>query len=216
MSEVNVAFRLQFWWYLHEGIIYSCATEREQLERFRQKLHIDKRDDSDRDRIVFADVLKERVDELRIPAYSSEGSLIAFQNEYGKTYVLKREMKIADEVREIPDLNPGIVETVYWLRSLGFNTCDSGDGKTHLMEGDRDYTNVSIRISPDRIVVESHRLREMLLLRLGPKALEPPQPFDGTIPDLPPTIQASYDPENQIAILDLLYADDYTLGFKKK
>ncbi len=42
------------------------------------------------------------------------------------------------------DINPGIVKVVTLLNERGFQTCDSGDGETHMSECDREYGYVVI------------------------------------------------------------------------
>jgi len=117
---------------------------------------------------------------------------------------------------EIADLNPGIRETVYWLRGEGFDTCDSGDGKTHMMECDPEYAYVAIRVAPEKMFAESHRLYNLMKARVDPERFaEGPKEFDGTIPDLPPAVQATYDPADKLALIQLLYADDEILGLTK-
>lgn len=64
-------------------------------------------------------------------------------------------------------LNPGIRETVRWLRSLGFNTCDSGDGVTHEYECDGDAPYVAVRCEKENAVCECDRLYTALMEKLG-------------------------------------------------
>jgi hypothetical protein len=99
-------------------------------------------------------------------------------------------------------LNPNIRFTVTYLQSQGFNTVDSGDGKTHAHECDRDYAYVSIRVGSHRLLDEADRLY-MLLLKLGV-----PMGEVGPADSPRPCIQATYDPVNGFAIIDLMYVDD--------
>lgn len=46
----------------------------------------------------------------------------------------------------LEELNPGIRKTVAYLRSLGFDTVDSGDGQTHEHECDRPHGYVTISL----------------------------------------------------------------------
>lgn len=128
---------------------------------------------------------------------------------------MSKEIPIAYPRKEIPDLNPGIVETVYWLRDQGFDTCDSGDGKTHLMEGDANIPYVAIRVRPEQLVSESHRLFDLVrvqLLKAGINLLEE-MSFTGSLDQpLRPYVEASYHPQLQTALLQLWGADDETLG----
>lgn len=100
-------------------------------------------------------------------------------------------------------LNPGIRETVAWVRSLGFETCDSGDGQTHEHACDRDHAYVVISVADPAMMVtfakELHRI-----LRIRGIA---PGPVGGRLP----CIQASFDPENGLAFIDLMNLDDALL-----
>ncbi len=107
-------------------------------------------------------------------------------------------------------LNPGIRRTVAWLRERGFDTCDSGDGATHEHPCDRPYPYVAMRTLPVRLVTEAHRLVAELA-RVGVPVLSMGHAFD---PDGRPTgvaIQASYDPGDGVAVLDLVGLDDARL-----
>ena len=99
------------------------------------------------------------------------------------------------------DINHGIRRTVEWLNEKGFETCDSGDGRTHLYECDRDYPYVVMRVKPERMVIRALFLQDLLKaegVELSPIGLEP-------------CVQASYDPVNQTAFLDLMNVDDTLL-----
>lgn len=101
------------------------------------------------------------------------------------------------------DLNPGIRRTVEWLRSIGFDTCDSGDGRTHEHPCDRDHAYVVMAVAPLALCTEAERLRRALDargIRIAP------------IGDREPCIQASFDPGNGLAFLDLMNVDDERLG----
>jgi hypothetical protein len=106
-------------------------------------------------------------------------------------------------------LNPGIRETVRFLRDAGFHTCDSGDGVTHEFECDRDYPYVTIQVAPEDLVKEARRLRDLLLERGVPLDAIGPE-YDMA------SIQASYDPFNETALLDLIGVDDALLGRGKE
>lgn len=70
-------------------------------------------------------------------------------------------------------LNPGIRETVAFLRQKGFNTTDSGDGVTHDFGCDRDYAYVCMTVSPaDSLVAEADRLLGILRCRHGQKLVD--------------------------------------------
>jgi len=103
------------------------------------------------------------------------------------------------EPQEIP-INPNIVRMVALLQENGFKTCDSGDGKTHAAGCDRDYGYVSMTTAPENLLAESHRLVRVLEA-VGIKI------YDMNPNDLP-CIQASYDPVNQGALIDLMFITD--------
>jgi hypothetical protein len=104
------------------------------------------------------------------------------------------------EVEIVPPLNPGIVKLVTLLYQNGFYTCDSGDGKTHDYECDRDHAYVSMTVDPDRLVEETRRLQRVL--RDHGVELFPQSPEDR------PFVQASFDPANEFAVIDLCFVDD--------
>ena len=94
-------------------------------------------------------------------------------------------------------LNPGIRMLVQFLNEQGFETTDSGDGKTNVesgMECAMDVPNVHMIVRPaDRIVHESRRLYDVMKdhgIALGPLG------EDG----IGPTIEASYSPVDNISI----------------
>lgn len=103
----------------------------------------------------------------------------------------------APPTTDINALNPGIRRVVAWLNERGFVTVDSGDGKTHEHECDRDYPYVVIRASsPMALVDECDRL----LVELGPLAH-----LEGV------AIQGNYDPNDGYAFIDLRGLDDTLL-----
>lgn len=100
-------------------------------------------------------------------------------------------------------MNPGIRLTVAWLDSIGFTTTDSGDGKTHEYECDRDHAYVVMVVDPEDLIAEAERLKRALTNRgIGVSSIG-----EGA-----PAIQASYDPSNGLAVLDLMGLDDELLG----
>lgn len=87
-------------------------------------------------------------------------------------------------------LDPGIRETVRWLRGYGFDTCDSGDGsKAPDMECSVPFPMVAMLVDPAYLIGESHRLR-------GALSHEGIEAKDGDI-------QASYDPTSMIGMIVL-------------
>lgn len=91
---------------------------------------------------------------------------------------------------DIESLNPGIRVTVRRLRELGFDTIDSGDGKTHEFECDQDMPYVHIRVEPCDMLVEAHRLADAVKHIAGA------------------TVEASYSPADKVALLHLFGVSD--------
>lgn len=94
---------------------------------------------------------------------------------------------------ETAQLDPGIRDLVVWLRSKGFDTCDSGDGVTKVERGNEgviDVPHVIIRVGPEECISEAHRLQDCL-------AVAGVTPEEGRI-------EVSYDPANGVAVMALL------------
>lgn len=108
------------------------------------------------------------------------------------------------------DLNPGIRRTVLWLRSHGFATCDSGDGKTHDYSCDRNHPYVVMRVAPDDMVPRTLDLVKLLGM-VGLEVVSVGHGFNSDGDSLAPCIQASYDPANGIALIDLMGVCDSDL-----
>jgi hypothetical protein len=100
-------------------------------------------------------------------------------------------------------VNPGIIKTVTLLQQCGFNTVDSGDGKTHEFECDRENAYVSMTVEPEKLVVESNRLAQVLAAR-GIVVHE-------VNDESKPYIQGSYCPITKTAIIDLQHVSDKDL-----
>lgn len=99
------------------------------------------------------------------------------------------------------DLDPGIRQTVMVLRKHGFNTTDSGDGNSKLIDACAlPYPHVFIQAG-GQVVRESHRLWQFLMTE-----------FHVCIPVInnegEPRIQATYDPANCTGIIELANVDD--------
>lgn len=93
-------------------------------------------------------------------------------------------------------MNPGIVETVKFLRQHGFNTTDSGDGETRDWDCDLGLPYVHMKVDPDSIALEAQRLMAVLKTK-GVEIVEPDE--EGTSQN----IQATYDPVTDLAYLSL-------------
>lgn len=106
--------------------------------------------------------------------------------------------------KQLLELDSGICWTVQWLREHGFDTTDSGDGsKAGTMECALPYPNVTMRVSPDELVVETRRL-QTLLVETGIDVV--PLSTDDQ-----PCVQGSYDPADDVAIVVLFGVNDAIL-----
>lgn len=102
------------------------------------------------------------------------------------------------------EINPGIRETVAFLNQWGFRTTDSGDGKTHDYECDREYPYVVLVTEPKSLIAEADRLVSMLAANgINLQAIHE---------DMPPSVQASYDPISKTAVIELMCVDDALLA----
>lgn len=103
------------------------------------------------------------------------------------------------------EMNPGIRQTVKWLRSLDFETTDSGDGKTGDCECDHPFPYVAMTVSdPDQLIYETLRL-QLQLIKLGVKI--EPMNEEGTTASL----QASYDVGDKYSVIFMANIDDEKL-----
>lgn len=112
----------------------------------------------------------------------------------------------------MPDLNPGIAKTVQWLQSHGFRTTDSGDGETHLYACDRDYPYVVMSVDPADMVEEADRLLNLCLeagLPMGEMSMG-----EMSMEQTSLSIQATYDPTNKLAFIDLMGVSDKILPLR--
>jgi hypothetical protein len=101
-------------------------------------------------------------------------------------------------------LDPNIREVVRWLRGLGFQTIDSGDGsKAPAMECALPFPNVMMAADPSRIAAEAHRLLENI------RALT-------TLPDSAFTLEATYSPIDGHAVIALFGIGDDVLAATKR
>ena len=111
-------------------------------------------------------------------------------------------------------IDPGVRRLVAFLNEHGFETCDSGDGKTKFEAEEPDacaldFPNVSMIVDqPEKLATECDRLMEVLAtVGIQIEAM----PDD---PVMPPTIQGDYDPITKFASIHLFGVDDEMLGFK--
>lgn len=119
----------------------------------------------------------------------------------------------ASEQDMIDGLDPGIVRLVTWLRANGFNTTDSGDGKTKFAQGFIEddgvcpFAHVAIFVEPEDLIKESRRLSSLLADEFD-IIIEPLGPD----PDArPPLIDASYCVSYDTAVIVLQNVDDSML-----
>lgn len=105
---------------------------------------------------------------------------------------------------EIDALNPGIRSTVLKLREWGFDTVDSGDGKTHEHGCDMPCPYVHIRVGSHCLVEATDSLYFQLAHHAGIDFSNPPNPQED--PEAwakHPSIEASYSPVDGHAFITL-------------
>lgn len=100
-------------------------------------------------------------------------------------------------------INPGITHLVSTINKLGFVTCDSGDGETHDFPCDRAYPYVVITVKPENLITETQRLVAELK-ELGITVVPQGTAFAESECPVHPCIQASYDPLDGFAFIDLM------------
>lgn len=102
---------------------------------------------------------------------------------------------------EHTDINPGIRRVVALINSFGFQTCDSGDGRTHDHPCDRDHGYVVVRLPPwADLIAASLWLQHKLSIHLRPDRLQRV------------TISASYNPRDGIKLIDVSPITDADLN----
>lgn len=105
------------------------------------------------------------------------------------------------------ELTPGIRHTVIWLRALGFETTDSGDGIANVAAGmleAMDFPNVAMVVEPHKLLGEASRLMALLVdagIHVEAQGLDPKAV----------SIQAMFDPADESATLLLMGVDDSLL-----
>lgn len=97
---------------------------------------------------------------------------------------------------QLEQLNPGIRMMVQWLREMGFDTRDSGDGRTHQFECDLPIPYVHIMVEPAKLVEETDRLMR-LLAKVGIE-IEPCDE-EGKVP----SIESVYLPANRMGLISV-------------
>jgi hypothetical protein len=107
------------------------------------------------------------------------------------------------------DLNPGIRNLVAWLNERGYETCDSGDGQTHDFACDRTYPYVVIQIEEPREIWDR---TQSLLGDLAREGIEV-RPVSGASF---PQMQATYDPADGTAFIELMHVDDAMLAAARR
>ena len=117
-----------------------------------------------------------------------------------------RELDVPTE-----DLDPGVRGLVRWLRANGFDTIDSGDGRSKLVDGHPmkeealPFAHVFISAQPDQLTLEADRLRGLLgEYGVTVEALRPHGRGR-------PRIEASYCPVDRRGVLALLHVTDLHL-----
>ncbi len=119
----------------------------------------------------------------------------------------------ATEQDMLDGIDPGVRRLVAWLRANGFNTTDSGDGKTKFAQGFTtedgvcEWPHVVIVFDKHEFVAEVDRLGTLLwdehkieLFDMGPEETNEPR------------LDASYCFASQCATAMLLYVDDSMLA----
>lgn len=108
-------------------------------------------------------------------------------------------------LEDIAGLDPGIRKTVLWLNSLGFVTCDSGDGsKAETMECARDYPHVVVTVEDEDCLVYDTKI---IVAELGKIGLEvKPISMENDL-----CMQASFDPATGSSYIDIMHIKDSML-----
>jgi len=110
-------------------------------------------------------------------------------------------MNDADDTLDYSAIDPGIRCTVRWLRKRDYETTDSGDGVTKreaIAAGEAlDVPHVFMRIKPGKMVLYADALRAALDLA-GLEGVG--------------RVEASYSPDDGVALIALYDVNDDTLG----
>lgn len=140
---------------------------------------------------------------------------VAAVDEYARSFLaeLDRRLYVEPSIEPIEDidyskLDSGIRDTVRWLRSAGFDTCDSGDGATKQPDPDwgvRPCPHVIIDVHPHELVDECGRLSRLLGSIGIPTLSASLQNPDG------PIIQGVYQYAEGMAFIELVNVHDEML-----
>ena len=107
-----------------------------------------------------------------------------------------------EPLSDLSTLAPGIRRTVVWLRELGFHTCDSGDGKSNSeMDCAMDIPHVHMTCPADEVTEVADDLFETI----RGQGVTVGGDLEG------PSIQATYNPVDRIAVVSLFNVDDNLL-----
>lgn len=104
------------------------------------------------------------------------------------------------DLLDYESLNPGIRESVRFLRAAGFETCDSGDGVTREHECDPGVPYVVVREPHAELVVECARDLKSLLESRGLEVVCGPESVE-QLGAREVVVEASYDPVSDVAVL---------------
>lgn len=118
-------------------------------------------------------------------------------------------LKVMDTI-DYEALDPGIRKLVRILRWYGFNTTDSGDGVTKFkgQEAPKDalpFPHVAMTVEPEQLVRTAKWL-VVLFKALGVSIGQM------TMDEASPSIEASYDPVTDVAVIMIAGIDDSMLG----
>lgn len=114
-------------------------------------------------------------------------------------------MNTQTEPFDYTQLNLGIRKLVYILRSKGYNTIDSGDGKTCEFYCDQPMAYVHISLVHPELLINSCQALKKTLEYYG--VVFQPCNAEGTTP----VVEGSYEPQSNLAIITIYNVDDSML-----
>lgn len=106
-------------------------------------------------------------------------------------------------------LNPGIQRTVALLRAHGFETTDSGDGKTHTFGCDLPVPYVHMLVIPASALVERADALMTFLIKRGVSFADEAISEEGEL--VGPHLEAHYSPADGLATISLFNVNDAAL-----